>query len=156
RPQLLARIAQRWRLFGNTADTIARLKDPASLAALCRDCGVPHPQTRADRPAERAGWIIKRVGGAGGTHVRAPADRSKRGGTIYYQRQVAGRSVSALALGNGRSAIVLGFSAQWAAPAHGRPFRYGGAARPADLSPRMTADLIDVVHRLTAAVPLLG
>jgi uncharacterized protein len=156
RPELIARIAQRWRLLGNAPSTIARLKHPVSFAALCRDCGIPHPQTRADRPAETAGWIRKRVGGAGGAHVRAPAEHSERGGTIYYQRAVAGRSVSALVLGNGHSAIVLGFSAQWAAPVQGRPFRYGGAVRPADLPPEMTADLTDAVQRLAAAVPLLG
>jgi len=156
RPQLLARIARQWRLFGNAPDTIARLKDPASFAALCRGCGVPHPPTRTDRPAETGGWVVKRAGGAGGTHVRAPSDRSERSSTIYYQREVTGRSVSPLVLGNGRSAIVLGFSAQWTAPAKSRPFRYGGAVRPADLSPKMTADLTDAVHRLIAAMPLVG
>src|SRR5262249_27936482 len=98
RPQLLARIARQWRLFGNAPDTIARLKDPASFAALCRGCGVPHPPTRTDRPAETGGWVVKRAGGAGGSHVRTPSERSGRS-KIYYPRQVTGRSVSALWLG---------------------------------------------------------
>src|SRR5262249_26000367 len=155
RPQLLARIARQWRLLGNAPDTIAQLKDPASFAALCRDCGIPHPPTRTDRPKETAGWVVKRAGGAGGSHVRTPSERSGRS-KIYYQREVTGRSVSALVLGNGQSAIVLGFSAQWTAPAQRRPFRYGGAVRPADLFPKMTADLTDAVHRLAATVPLFG
>ena len=155
RPQLLARIARQWRLLGNAPDTIAQLKDPASFAALCRDCGIPHPPTRTDRPKETAGWVAKRAGGAGGSHVRTPSERSGRS-KIYYQREVTGRSVSALVLGNGQSAIVLGFSAQWTAPAQRRPFRYGGAVRPADLFPKMTADLTDAVHRLAATVPLFG
>src|SRR5262249_37193273 len=124
RPQLLARIARQWRLLGNAPDAIARLKDPESFAALCRDCGVPHPPTRTDGRAETPGWVVKRAGGAGGTHVRGPADRSERSGLIYYQRGVTGRSVSALVLGDGRETIVLGFSTQWTAPAPGRPFRY--------------------------------
>src|ERR671924_99661 len=50
RPELLARIARRWRLLGNAPETIAQLKDPASFAALCRKTAVPHPQTSVDPP----------------------------------------------------------------------------------------------------------
>jgi predicted ATP-grasp superfamily ATP-dependent carboligase len=156
RPKLLGRIARRWRLLGNAPETIARLKDSASFAALCRDCKVPHPQTRTERPADITGWVMKRAGGAGGTHVGNPIDRKEDRGTMYYQHRVPGRSVSALVLGNGRAAIVLGFSAQWASPGPGRPFRYGGAARPAGLASELSAALIAAVQRLASAVPVIG
>ncbi len=156
RPSLLARIARRWRLLGNAPETIARLKDPVSFAALCRDCAVPHPQTSIDPPTEMAGWVAKRAGGAGGTHVRTSTNRNEDCGTMYYQRRVAGSPVSVLVLGNGRSAIMLGLSAQWTSAAKGRPFRYGGAVRPAALCPQLSADLTTAVERLAAAVPLTG
>jgi predicted ATP-grasp superfamily ATP-dependent carboligase len=156
RPELLGRIARRWRLLGNPPKTVARLKDPTWFAALCRDCGVPHPQTRVDPPVATAGWVTKRAGGAGGTHVRTPMDHRQARGRRYYQRRVAGSPVSVLVLGNGGSAIVLGFSAQWFAPADGRPFRYGGAVRPADLPAERSADLTDAVERVAAAMPLVG
>ena len=156
RPTVLASIARRWRLLGNGPDTVARLKTPASFSALCRNAGVPHPQTRVEPPAEMAGWVAKRAGGAGGTHVRSQIGRSEAVGSIYYQRRVAGSSVSALVLGNGRAALVLGFSAQWAAPRKGRSFRYGGAVRPASLPSEMNTALTDAVERLASAVPLIG
>ncbi len=156
RPKLLGRIAGRWRLLGNAPETIARLKHPGSFAALCRDCGVAHPHTRIDRPADMAGWLAKRAGGAGGTHVRSRIDREAGRGTTYYQRRVSGSPVSALVLGNGRAAIVLGFSAQWASPAEGRPFRYGGAVRPAMLPAELSAALTGAVERLASALPLIG
>jgi predicted ATP-grasp superfamily ATP-dependent carboligase len=156
RPTLLARIAARWRLLGNAPETIARVKDPAWFATLCRDCHVPHPQTRTECPTDMTGWVMKRAGGAGGTHVGNPIDRKEDRGTMYYQRRVPGRSVSALVLGNGRAGIVLGFSAQWASPAPGRPFRYGGAVRPADLRSELNAALAGAVERLAWAVPLVG
>src|SRR5260370_38952246 len=155
RPKLLGRIARRWRLLGNTPETMARLKQPGSFAALCRDCRVPHPQTRVDRPTDMAGWLAKRAGGAGGTHVRVPIDREAGRGTTYYQRRVSGSPVSALVLGNGRGAIVLGFSAQWASPAEGRPFRYGGAVRPAMLPAELSAALTGAVERLASTLPLV-
>ena len=156
RPKLLGRIAGRWRLLGNAPETIVRLKRPGLFAVLCRDCGVPHPQTRVDRPAHMTGWVAKRAGGAGGTHVRSPVEHEAGRGTTYYQRRVSGSPVSALVLGNGRGAIVLGFSAQWASPGQGRPFRYGGAVRPAMLSSGLSAALTSAVERLASAAPLVG
>jgi uncharacterized protein len=156
RPKLLERVARRWRLLGNAPETVVRLKHPGSFAALCRECAVPHPQTRIDRPADMTGWLAKRAGGAGGTHVRAPTRRKQGRGTSYYQRSVSGSPVSALVLGNGRAAIVLGFSEQWASPGQGRPFRYGGAVRPASLPSGLSADLTGVVERLASTLPLIG
>src|SRR5215831_11041469 len=43
RPQMLARLAQRWPLFGNGADKVARVKDPEIFAAVCRHCNISHP-----------------------------------------------------------------------------------------------------------------
>jgi len=69
---------------------------------------------------------------------------------------VTGTPISALVLGNGRALMVLGFSAQWAAPAAGEPFRYGGAVRPANLSAEMSSALVDAVKRFGGEVPLIG
>ena len=43
--------------------------------------------------------------------------------------------MSALFVGNGSGARVLGFSEQWTAPTPRSPWRYGGAVRPAALVP---------------------
>src|SRR5262249_6012710 len=51
RPQLLAGLEQRWRLLGNSADTVARVKDPEIFAALCRDCAIAHPRISLSAPA---------------------------------------------------------------------------------------------------------
>src|SRR6188474_1459122 len=45
RPQLLAHIARSWKVFGNSAETVARLKDPLAFASLCEDLAIPHPAT---------------------------------------------------------------------------------------------------------------
>ena len=202
RADLLARIAQRWTLLGNGADTVARIKDPSAFAALCRAASIPHPETSLTPPADRAGWLTKRAGGAGGLHVR-PADNScgvkpatdphripppfrgreklaassflpLKGGGIrrgsstdqprsfidspeyYFQRRVAGEPVSALMLGDGSRAMVLGFSAQWSSPTPRHPFRYGGAVRPAALDENMKQAMTAALQRLVALVPLVG
>ncbi len=156
RPQLIARMATQWRVAGNDAPTVALLKDPVGFAALCRDCGIPHPETSLTRPPRTDGWLGKRAGGAGGRHIVLDVDRIAPGPGRYFQRRHAGRPVSALLLAVGRPARVVGFSEQWSAPAPNHPFRYGGAARPAAL-PTATADAMTAaLARLAAAVPLVG
>jgi predicted ATP-grasp superfamily ATP-dependent carboligase len=155
RPQLLTRLAQRWRLCGNGAGTVVRAKDPEIFAAICRSCNVPFPEIFLQPPAGK-GFVAKRRGGSGGVHVADHVpDASGRDG-IYYQARVPGTPVSALLLANGASAVVLGFSTQWAAPAPGQPFRYGGAVRPATLPPDVAARLTAAACRLATALSLTG
>jgi predicted ATP-grasp superfamily ATP-dependent carboligase len=155
RPQLLARLAQRWPLCGNSADKVARAKDPEALAALCRDCGIAHPRVSLSPPAARNGWVAKRRGGSGGRHVAA-ASAKEFGEGVYYQSRVPGKAVSALLLANGVCAVVLGFSEQWACPTPRQPFRYGGAMRPANIAPGLAERLAESACRLAAALSLTG
>ena len=156
RPHLLAEIARRWRLIGNTPETVTAVKEPLRLATLCRDCDIPHPETSLTPPPDPDGWLAKRRGGAGGSHIVLAADRRDAKGGIYFQQRVAGMPVSALFLADGQRARVLGFSTQWASPTIRQPFRYGGAVRPAGLSSGGASALADAVQRIVAAVPLVG
>jgi uncharacterized protein len=155
RPHVLARLAQRWRLFGNSADTIAMVKDPKIFAAFCHDCDIAHPRVSLSPPVAREGWLAKRRGGSGGFHVAAALGRESGEG-IYYQPHVPGVAVSALLLADGVSAIVLGFSAQWASPTSRQPFRYGGAVQPADIAPGVAERLSESACRLAVALSLTG
>jgi uncharacterized protein len=156
RTQLLHRLAQRWRLLGNNAEVVAKVKNPQFLSSLCADFGVPFPDISLSKPPEPDGWLIKRMGGAGGTHIRSASQFSNIRGRVYYQRKAAGTPVAACFLADGKRAIILGYSAQWTSPTPRQPYRYGGAVRPVRLAPRMLDLLSAVVHRITAAVSLVG
>jgi predicted ATP-grasp superfamily ATP-dependent carboligase len=154
---LLARIAARHRLAGNGPWVLARVKDPAQFFAELARLGIPHPEIAREVPAGSArGWLIKRIGGAGGGHIR-PA---RRGGSVavgsYAQRRVAGRAVSLAFLADGRLAEPVGSTQQWASPARNKPFRYGGAAFPAELPPALAGRLEDWAERLVRAFALRG
>src|SRR5262249_20258998 len=144
------------RLLGNDAQTVARVKDPCVFAALCRDCDVPHPDTVASPPDAPTDWLAKRKGGAGGSHIASAIAHDLTGDELYFQRAAPGVPVSALFLADGRRAITLGFSTQWAAPTARRPFRYGGAVRPAPLAPATMEVLADAIDRLMQSIPLVG
>ncbi|HEY8033328.1 MAG TPA: ATP-grasp domain-containing protein, partial [Methylocella sp.] len=74
----------------------------------------------------------------------------------YFQRIAAGESVSILFLGDGAKAQVVGLSRQWATPAPGEPFRFGGSFRPAGLSPQTESSLRRAAEAITAACGLRG
>jgi uncharacterized protein len=155
RTALLAGMAGRWPLLGNDADTVETIKAPERFFALLDELGIPHPETVMDRPRKPAGWLAKRRGGAGGSHVM-PGRLQTRATNVYYQALIEGRAVSALFVGNGRNARVLGFSEQWTAPAPHKLWRYGGAVRPASLSESAAAAMTEAVKRVTRASGLTG
>jgi predicted ATP-grasp superfamily ATP-dependent carboligase len=163
RTALLAKISERWPLLGNGPSAVVRVKAPETFFAELGRLGIPHPRTVMDPPAEAGGWLAKRQGGAGGSHIvkshvvgNHAAVRRKAGGRLYFQEKVEGRPVSALFVSSGTAALVLGFSEQWAAPSPGSKWRYGGAARPAELSQDLESRLTESVERVAQGFDLKG
>lgn len=156
RTQLLLRVGQRWRLLGNSAETVAKVKDPDILASMCAKFGIAFPQISWSRPASGVDWLAKRKGGAGGSHIKS-AHQSARGcGEIYYQRKVSGAPISVLFLADSKRVSVLGCSTQWALPKPDQPYRYGGAVQPAALLSGIADALTAAVQKLSAALGLVG
>lgn len=156
RTRLLSRIAENWPLLGNDADRVETIKAPERFFALLDDLAIPHPVTVTVRPRNATGWVAKRRGGAGGSHVVPAARLQTRAANVYYQRLIEGRAVSALFIANGRSARVLGFSEQWTAPAPGKPWRFGGAVRPASLSDGAAEEMSRIVICAARASRITG
>jgi uncharacterized protein len=154
RPHLLQSVAARWRLFGNDAAIVTTVKNPKSLSAICDELAIPFPEFSFEKPRDPADWLAKRVGGAGGSHIGPVSHPAIR--TVYYQRKVPGAPVSALILADGARSTVIGFSTQWALPTATKPYRYGGAVRPATLASRMAVLMASAVERLVAAASLVG
>lgn len=154
-PDLVDRLAGQFALAGSSGDTIRRVKQPEALAADCAALGIPHPALSRDPPSDPENWVAKVAGAAGGNHVQnAEAGAPTEGG--YFQQRLNGTPVSALFVGNGRRAHIVGFSRQWQSPAPGVPYRYGGAVRLARL-PRRDADRIaGWLDGLTARAGLVG
>ncbi len=156
RPKLVAALARRYRLIGNNAETIARTKSPSALAELMTAHAVAHPGISLQRPSDRAGWLSKRIGGCGGTHIRSAASTppsSKR----YYQQRLDGTPHSVLAVATeGRGTHVVGISRQWPAGGKALAFRYGGAVGPVRLDATAENEMLRVVHELSEPLGLAG
>jgi uncharacterized protein len=155
RPALLAKLAQHWPVLGNEADTVAQVKAPEVFFRMLDQLGIPHPATALDRIEAGPDWLVKRIGGAGGSHVATLAVQECSDG-IYYQEPLSGRAISAAFVADGARTLVLGFSEQWTAPKAGSPWRYGGAVMPADIGPGRTEEMTDAVVRICGAFGLKG
>lgn len=154
-PELVDTLAARFPLAGCGGEAIRRVKDPERFAADCAALGIPHPEIRRAPPADPRNWLVKRDGGAGGTHVsRANGDAAAPG--RYFQRFVAGGSVSALFVADGGQAHVVGFSRQFAAPTANAPYRYGGAVRLRRLDRRDAGTIGGWLSALTRRCNLVG
>ncbi|MGU3402254.1 ATP-grasp domain-containing protein [Methylobacterium brachiatum] len=159
-PELVARIAGRHRLIGADADAVAALKDPLGLAVLCDRFRIPHPAIATGPLPDPSGWLLKRVGGSGGSHIR-PATRGPAPEGHYVQARAPGRPHALNFLADGRTMQVLAVTEQWCAPSPIRPYRYGGAlvgaaAEAPPLPEPLLQAVAAAVESLIAATGLRG
>lgn len=151
-PELLAAIAQRCSLWGNPPETVRSAKEPGRFFSLLAELGIPHPETSLQPPAAATGWLAKRCGGSGGTHVQPLPARGD-----YYQKVVPGRPCTLLFLADGCGAIsVIGYNEQWLASVPGQPYLYGGAVSQARLPHSVQAGMHQAARELSRALGLRG
>ena len=154
-PDLIARLANDFRLLGCNAETVRRAKEPLGLSALLAERGIRHPETSLEQPAIANGWLVKRQGGSGGVHVHP----LKEGETVhrhaYFQRAVEGITISAAVI-SGEKDVAVAWSRQWTNPAPHMPYRYGGAVGALRLGDELEAKLTHGILELLPALDLRG
>jgi len=154
---LLRKLARNRALYGNEPDTVALVKDPARFFALLDELHIVHPATSLEPPHDAEGWLVKRTGAAGGSHVRPTHKRHRARPRRYFQRYQHGRTLSALFAADGMQAQVLGFNEQWTADAPWcARYCYGGAVTCTDLPQTLESEIARIASRLVAATGLKG
>lgn len=157
RPALLEALSRGRRRYGNSPGTVARIKDPRIFFSTLARLGIPCPETVFTAPADPAGWLAKRIGASGGSHVVPASRTSPERPDRYYQRRVPGRPIGVSFLADGSRATVLGFSEQWAWPgSRGSSFLFGGALQPAPVDERVARLVPGTLDALTAEFGLVG
>jgi predicted ATP-grasp superfamily ATP-dependent carboligase len=115
--------------LGTTSACVRRLRDPAAFFGALVRLGLSHPPTSLVPPRDPAGWLAKRAGGCGGTHIRRAA-ATPRGPDTYYQRVQPGVPMSALFLADGRGFRLVALNRLIVRPVNDRPYVYVGAIGP--------------------------
>jgi uncharacterized protein len=156
KPRLIAALGKRFRLLGNSPETIAASKDPATFFATLDKLNVSHPETRSTPPDDPAnGWLTKRTGGSGGRHIRlcraGNAARRRR----YFQKQLAGERLSIGGL-FAPSGAEFALTRQWISPSSQTPFRFGGAVSMPEIDAALHRHLAEAASRVGTALGLAG
>jgi len=115
RPELVSRLAERRELLGTPPETLASVRNPWAVGAAARAAGARAPETRSVAKLPGVGgsgaWLRKPLRSGGGRGVRGWAG-GRLTTTEIVQRRVEGLSCSAVAIGDGRRAAVLGLTEQ--------------------------------------------
>jgi uncharacterized protein len=111
RPDLVRRLADGRELLGTAPERLADVRDPWSVGAAARAAGARFPDTRAGATSDGGAWLRKPRRGGGGRGVRRWTGGALRPSEIL-QRHVPGLSCSAVAIGDGSRATVLGLTEQ--------------------------------------------
>jgi predicted ATP-grasp superfamily ATP-dependent carboligase len=153
RPDLVRRLAKGRELLGTPPELLADVRDPWAVGAAARSAGARAPETRSTGalpPADPGAWLRKPRRGGGGRGVRRWAGGALRP-TEILQRRVPGLSCSAVAVGDGRRATVLGVTEQLHRP---RGFAWIGNVVPPRLPAGELAELDGQLRAVCAEVAL--
>lgn len=158
RPDLLSRLALRFRLFGNRPSVAALLANPRRFFPLLDELEIPYPEIRLEFPDDPAGWLVKRGASCGGAAVRAAegVDRATLTSDTFFQRRINGPAVSVLFAADGARARIIGYSRLFAERRGDRPYTYAGAMTWNDADVSTRGAIRGYVEQLTRAVGLVG
>ena len=152
RPDLVRVLADGRELLGTPAELLEAVRDPWAVGAAARAAGARAPVTRApggvpETPV-RDRWLRKPRRGGGGQGVKGWRGGEMRP-TEILQRRISGMSCSAVAIGDGVGAVVLGITEQLHLP-HG--FRWRGNLTPPRLPEAQCAELDGQLRAVCAEI----
>lgn len=158
RPDLLRRLEQSFRIFGNPPETAEFLADPPRLFATLERLRIAYPAVRHRPPADPTHWLRKNASSCGGYGV-VPAAAAVEGDSaegIYFQQRVEGQVASAVFAANGDEAVVIGYNRLLTTLAGNRPFSYAGAVAWSGPERRQRELIEGWIGSLTRALGLRG
>lgn len=156
-PDLLEALARQRPLLGNAPEVLKTLASPVEFAGLLDTLGIPHPETATCRPPEPEGWLRKRAGSCGGSHVDLAEATRDDDPDHYFQRRVQGQEWSLLFLANGTDVRPVGFNRPLLRPAEAPgPWTYAGAVAHAHGPEQVAGDVLAAARALTLKLGLKG
>jgi predicted ATP-grasp superfamily ATP-dependent carboligase len=139
---LLKKLAVMRPLLGNSADVVARVRDPIKVARALTDAGIRALQVcrQSEPPPRDGGWLLKPLRSAGGRGIRvwdesAALPSESRREPSYFQERAIGEPHSALYLATSVQIVLVGVSRQLIGESrlNAGPFAYCGSIGPVEL-----------------------
>lgn len=164
-PRMIERLSAGRRLLGNTPAVVRTIRDPRLLSQAVAECDFPSLQSPEvwsgpDVPPADGSWMVRAFRGAAGRGVAVwnAAVRGRPREPHYFQRRVAGIPISAVCLGTGNEARVLGCSRQWIGESlcGAAAFQYCGSVGPIELPDPLAGQIGSLASCLAKRFGLRG
>lgn len=159
-PTVVAELARRARLIGNSPDVLRRVRDWRILREFCHQHEIPFPATRLpDEQAETdpsIHWLRKPIRSGGGHGITFWRDSRTVGNGFLLQEYLPGADCSASFVANGHDCVVIGLTEQLIGRSEfgGRGFHYGGNVLPLEAArdPDAGRAILDHVQEIATLV----
>lgn len=156
RVTLLEQLREQAEVLGSSGAALGCVWQPWRFAQVLRAAGIATPIIHRGRVPRTGEWLVKRLGGAGGGHVRPGKPGAVLGTRDYAQARVHGRSLSVAWIASANEARVLGFCEHLFWTDTPGSFRYGGAVVRRDLPRALQRGVAVALRRLGRALDLRG
>ncbi|MEE9552081.1 MAG: ATP-grasp domain-containing protein, partial [Gammaproteobacteria bacterium] len=130
--------------------------DPSQFFPLLESLGIPYPEISLQHSENSEGWLIKQIGGAGGTHIHNRSHSGISAEGYYFQEIIHGCPMSLVFIANGIETQVLGINETWARAPDEDDYNYAGAITEPQLDKSLVASLEEIVHLLVQQLQLVG
>lgn len=163
-PNIVDRLVSKRPLWGNEGVTLRAVRDPFQCAQAFAEAGIPSPTAVAEPTGlpRDGSWLLKPLGGSGGVGIRpwrgGPLPPSRGNRDWFFQPRIAGTPCSAVFVGAGGRAVLLGATRQlvgesWTGASE---FAYGGSIGPLELSQQAQDQWQRIGTCLTERFSLVG
>ncbi|QDU58556.1 ATP-grasp domain-containing protein [Aeoliella mucimassa] len=157
-PQLVAEMARIRPLLGNGPKVLEPCRSPVVLHDWLQKSLVATPAIASVQPNSTEEWLVKSTTSAGGIGVADASGDALPSGTIYWQRRIAGRAISAAFVAADTQVELLGVTEQligrhWTGAA---PYQYAGSIGPLQLSAAALSAVIDAGRVVATKAGLVG
>jgi methenyltetrahydromethanopterin cyclohydrolase len=157
----LAYLEKHWVVLGNPVEVICGLQDKPKFFQRLQALNIPFPESRFEPPDVDDSWLLKHMQGQGGTGVYCSQKNHNAAFAapphkIYWQRQLAGVSMSVSFLAGSDALHILGFNRQWTQQIGPNPFVFAGVTNHADISSANQAVLYESLAKLVKLYAVRG
>lgn len=156
KPEIIDYLQANWFMIGNSSDVIRQVKDPLPFYGMLDQLGIQHPATQLTVPhaTEKAKWLIKKKGGAGGEHIHYYSAELSYGSDEYFQEYQPGENYSTVFLADGKQGKIIGYNKTWTE--NTTSFRFGGAVSLVQFPDALSKQVDSIVTTLVSSFGLVG
>ncbi len=163
-PEIVGEISGGRPLWGNPADVLQSVRDPAQVDEALRRAGLPMAEIRSagHPPLPLGDWLLKPKNGAGGGGIAVWDETADNHATLdrphFFQKRLDGTPISAVFVASRHNAHLIGITRQFVGTKSfgATPFSYCGSLGPCRLAGAQSEQISRIGRTLADVFGLRG